>query len=186
MEIARYAASKNDNGGLTRTAARNFRKITIWQSCLQCNNSRYAREPVHANVRAVPSQKRPKLSLTVARHLRRVSLLSFFVPPSAIRQMSAPAIPNPINPRIVIEGVTLAGRVCRPSVVHAMRCCLNPRLPKKKTADLCRSSEGNEIGGDGAGGVEANPLRHRLVIYACAAAWAVEPIALIAAERRLL
>ena len=29
--------------------------------------------------------------------------------------MSAPAIPNPINPRIVILGVTLAGRVFRPS-----------------------------------------------------------------------
>ena len=57
---------------------------------------------------------------------------------------------------------------------------------QKKTADLHRASEGHEIGGDGAGGVEANPLRHMRVTYACAAAWLVAPIALIAAERRLL
>jgi len=57
---------------------------------------------------------------------------------------------------------------------------------KKKTADLCRASRGHEIGGDGAGGVKANPLRQLWVTYAYAAAWLVAPIALIAAERRLL
>ena len=71
------------------------------------------------------------------------------------------------------------------AILFAVQHLTRPKT-QKKTADLIRASNGSEIGGDGAGGVEANPLRHMQLTYACAAAWPVEPIALIAAERRLL